>query len=252
MTRYKLVNANRGDEILAFMHDYIHSLLTDSFSMPNELNLEGDDYDNLHKQLMKEHDVNLTHVECCNSNQSTSQLNSFLTDDVLSIDEALFCILGLNITSKPNNFSILELGKQKSNKVLDSVISNTSEHRKLTRAIIANKDAGLTLVQGQYICTEKFISWAIEKGYIKEYSIDEVKDNNISKFNNDRAYAKKHNAKVIKDAFNRYKTKVDTANSFMDNKSNYDKYKSDLIPMSEDGKLPSIGTLKSYLYDTNK
>ena len=101
MTRYKLVNANRGDEILAFMHDYIHSLLTDSFSMPNELNLEGDDYDNLHKQLMKEHDVNLTHVECCNSNQSTSQLNSFLTDDVLSIDEALFCILGLNITSNP-------------------------------------------------------------------------------------------------------------------------------------------------------
>ena len=166
MTQYKLVNANRGNEIIDLMHNYTHSMLSDVFRIPNELNLDGDDYEALHDQLLDDHNNNLAHVECCNPNQSTNQLNSFLTDDVLSVDEALFCILGLNITSKPYSFSILNLSKHKSNKALDSVISNTSEYRKLTKAIIAEESTGLSLVKSQYIYTKQFILWAIDKGFI--------------------------------------------------------------------------------------
>ena len=255
MTQYKLVDTNRGNEIIDLMHNYTHSMLSDVFRIPNELNLDGDDYEALHDQLLDDHNNNLAHVEYCNPNQSTNQLNSFLTDDVLSIDEALFCILGLNITSKPHNFSILNLNKHKNNKALDSVISNTNEYRKLTKAIIAEESAGLPLVKSQYIYTKQFISWAIDKGFIEETNNKSNTGNIVTSHNQERDLIADHNIKVSLEEYEAWipiHGKSKNPSAFTNNSIAWSKLEARLKPLlNEDDAgnrvMPEKSTIAQYI-----
>ena len=232
--KYKLINENRGEEIIQLLYDYTNSLLSDVFSMPNELNLVGDNYDSLEEELMDVYENNLANVEQCNSHQSISQLNSFLTDDVLSVNEALFCILGLNIALIPYNFSILSLNNSKNSQALNSVISNTNEYRKLTKSIIAKKHTGLALVENRYINTEQFISWAQSKGFIELIDY-QPNPGNISKYNKDRALIKDHNDQVIREEFEKWQAppgKSKNANLFANNATAYNNLKPKLKPLT--------------------
>ena len=118
MTQYELVNKNLGDSVITTMYVHTESLLNDVFEITAMSIIEDENaYDNLYRKLMDNYENNLDTVKCCNSNQTTEQLNSFLTDDTISIDEALFCILGLNITAKPYGYSILNLNKHKNHSI---------------------------------------------------------------------------------------------------------------------------------------
>ncbi len=251
MTQYELVNKNLGDSVITTMYVHTESLLNDVFEITAMSIIEDENaYDNLYRKLMDNYENNLDTVKCCNSNQTTEQLNSFLTDDNISIDEALFCILGLNITAKPYDYSILNLNKHKNHSVIDSAIFKTSEYRKLIKAINVIEETGLVFTPTNDIYTIGFVAWALRKGFIKEIGnpIQSSKKNNKLDIHNARIKKiKDHNTGVLVKQYTLQIEKV-TAHAFAMEDKYYNTYKDQLLPLLKTRKKPEALPERKVLY----
>ena len=242
MKQYKLVNENIGKETIEKLDDHLSSQRNDS------------DCSNGYEFEMDVHDLsrNIRITKYYQKNDPNKSLNNFIKDNYLDFDEIVFCLSGLNpIALLDIRSSYSEQNRcEKPVDLMRGFLQNYNDvYRKLLKAPRINELNGFVPEDYKKIYTKDLIPWAIDNGFIEEVLNNEIKNNNIGKFNNDRVNAKKHNTKVMINTFNKYKTKADTVGSFMDKKSNYDIYKSELIPMSEDGKLPAISTLQAYLYE---
>jgi len=255
MKEYKLVNENRGGDICKLLDKYISSeykFYNAIERLPSFISKPLSKLGNAKEKLLLKKWVHLI-IENMHTHPNTA-LNHYLVDGWLSLDEAIFCIMGLNprVIEMINDDPRLPKNRKITSVLLKHFVLQTAEGRGLYKAPRTNDSDGFVSDEEDKVNTKGLISWAIEKGFIEEDLGNEIKDNNISKFNNDRVDAKKHNTKVIVEAFETLKNSRDTINSFIDNDKYYNKYKSDLIAISKDGKLPKKSVLKGYLYNYKK
>ena len=231
------------------------SELNEAFVEPIEAeNLGCSNIDELERKLMTQYYTNQDSVFACSSDQSNEQLNSFLTDDNLSQEEAIFCLLGLNIDSIPHDFSVHNITTKNNNQILDYFISKTEEYRKLEKAIKIKEKTNLYLTSDGDIHTEGFISWAVNKGFIEENTeatkFVEQKLSNIEQHNTKLKEIRDHNTKVIVDCYHMHDTKNISKHAFITRDKYYNKYKDQLFlfPKSKNNKERLVCKLTLYKY----
>ena len=173
MKQYRLINEDRGAEIISDMEDYLDSKLTDTIKIPAEAeNMGYTNADELEQQLTDEFERNSKNLSNCNT-CTNKQLNEWLNCyDYLTPEEALFCLLGLDINHIPNKFSIEKTRSEIDCQVIDMVADQTIEYKSLRRAIKANEKNKLTLSPNGKIYTDDLTDWAVDK------FIEEITDNN--------------------------------------------------------------------------
>jgi len=182
MTKYKLVNEDRGVEICEMLDKVIsNSKFYNAFEkLPNFISKPISMLSrNAKEHLLFKKWVTFT-VKNIYSNPSIS-LNHYLADEYLSIDEAIFCIMGLN----PRVIEWIDANPRKSaNKEITSLllkqfIMQTSEGRGLYKAPKIIEPGGFISEDGSKVYTNGLAAWAIEKGFIEEVIKNE--DNQITK-----------------------------------------------------------------------
>ncbi len=173
MKEFKLINENRGNEIIQELEDALNSKFNDMFAIPAEAEDAGcGDIHELEQRLTDEYEQNIQNLSPLRVSQSPRQLNTYLKYAYLTLEEAFFCLLGLDISSTPKDFSILKMRTRANYQVIDSVIYNTEEYKILSRAIEAQENTGVNTSSDGKIYTDGLINWAIDK------FIEEVTGNN--------------------------------------------------------------------------
>jgi DNA mismatch repair ATPase MutS len=251
MKQYKLVNENRGNEIIAMLEDILAGDIFNKLDKAPKL-LTKIIFKTKNGKEFKSYKESVEIIKELHHKQSSVALNHYLADRYLSFDQAALCMLGLNpmaVSAIGNNPRVIN--RKIKGVILKRFIMETAECRGLSKAPGVEEKSGFISDAEDKVYTDGFISWAIDQGIIAIIN-GKGKKNNINKFNSERVDAKEHNKQVIIDAFYKYKSKSDSINSFMDNNKYYEKYKSDLVPMFEDGELPKKSTLRDYLYDSEK
>jgi len=171
MTKYKLVNEGRGVEICEMLDKVIsNSKFYNAFEkLPNFISKPISVLSkNAKEHLLFKKWVTFT-VKNIYSNPSIS-LNHYLADEYLSIDEAIFCIMGLNprviewINADPRKSA----NKEITSLLLKQFIMQTSEGRGLYKAPKINEPGGFISEDGSKVYTNGLIAWSIKKGFIEE------------------------------------------------------------------------------------
>lgn len=167
MKQYKLINENCGAEILSELEERLNDKLNDMIKIPIEAESMGyANNDELEQQLTDEFERNVENLSNCNTH-TNNQLNEWLNYYAyLTPEEALFCLLGLDINHIPNKFSIEKMHSEINCQVIDAVASRTLEYESLRRAIKAKEKIGMDL-PGRDIYTDGLINWAVGK-FIEE------------------------------------------------------------------------------------
>ena len=168
MKQYKLVNENRGDEIITML----------------EKILVGDIFKKLDKapkpltkiilktkngKEFKSYKESVALIKKLHHKQPNLALNHYLADNYLSFDEAVFCILGLNprtVGAMSNNPRVIN--KKMKGVILQRFILETAEGRGLSKALRVEEQSGFISDEEDKVYTDEFISWAIKKGFIEE------------------------------------------------------------------------------------
>jgi len=192
---------------------------------------------------------------------SNEALNDYLRDDKLSFNEALFCILGLNprVLIDIDIASLADFEKSGNNdRILLNKLSLTEEFRILSKAPKATGTYGF--IFDSIVFTGKFINWSVEKDFLTEASTlnQEQKDGgNIEKYN--QGYKKLawfHNARIAINAYESLEPMPKTINTLFKDAKFYNSIKDELVLIADEGeqlnKIPSIGTVKNYIYHYNK
>ena len=181
MKQYKLVNENRGDEIITMLEKI---LVGDIF---NKL-------DKTHKILtkiilktrngkeFKSYKESVALIKKLHHKQPNLALNHYLADNYLSFDEAVFCILGLNprtVGAMSNNPRVIN--KKIKGVILQRFIVETAEGRGLSKAPRVEEESGFISDEEDKVYTDELISWAIKKGFIEEVASLNSKSNKPTK-----------------------------------------------------------------------
>ncbi len=156
MTQYKLVNENNGKELLSYMSDsmlYYEILISKSEFCDSDMETLNFD------------------IETIGAKDPTSKdnsLNDFLNDEYLSFKEALFCLVGFT----PHAVSIYGDDTMsytdRPGFLVDMVLSETREYRKLKKAPKLETKGGFISVTEDRVYTNGLIPWAIKAGIIEE------------------------------------------------------------------------------------
>ena len=168
MKQYALVNENRGVEIIAMLEAL---LATDIFNKLDNApkfitkiilkTKNGKEF-----KLYKE---SVALIKELHHKQPNLALNHYLADNYLSLDEAVFCILGLNpktVGAMNNNPRVIN--KKIKGVILQRFIVETAEGRGLSKAPRVEEESGFISDAEDKVYTDEFISWAIKKGFIEE------------------------------------------------------------------------------------
>jgi len=167
MKKYKLINEDRGAEIIYGLEDELNSKLNDTIAIPAEAaDISCTNIDELEQQLIDEFERNSKNLSnCCT--QSPQQLNECINYDYLTPEEVIFCFLGLDIRYIPENFSTEKMYSEVDCQVIDNIVDNTIEYKMLKRAIKLKEKTGITITPNREIHTDGLIDWAIDK-FIEE------------------------------------------------------------------------------------
>jgi len=158
MNQYKLVNENRGEEVLATMKEaaWIYELQIGNSEITKS-DVETFEYD----------------MEIIRTQQlisSDNSLNDFLHDDYLNFREAVFCLVGIN----PNTVIALDRDTMspddRAGILVYQTVKESREYRKLSRAPQVGQKDGFISKAEDKVYTKGFIRWAIEKGLFIEVS----------------------------------------------------------------------------------
>jgi len=176
MKQYKLTNEKRASEVL----DMLERLLsTDIFT---RLNSAPKFIRNLLLKTKngKEYKFYYDAVHVIKKNQfdhPNLALNHYLSDEYLSLDEAIFCIVGLN----PMAIEMMGVNPRIVNRTanglfLKRLLTQLSEGRRLYKAPRIGEPEGFISYSENRVYTAGLITWAIQKGYIEEISNRELID----------------------------------------------------------------------------
>jgi hypothetical protein len=158
MNQYKLVNKDRGEEVLAIMKEaaWIYEL-----QIGNSEIIKSD-------VETFEYDMEIIRTQQLIS--SDNSLNDFLHDDYLSFREAVFCLVGIN----PNTVIALDRDTMspddRAGILVYQTVKESREYRKLSRAPQVGQKDGFISKTEDKVYTKGFIRWAIEKGLFIEVS----------------------------------------------------------------------------------
>ena len=181
MKQYALVNENRGVEIIAMLEAL---LATDIFNKLDNApkfitkiilkTKNGKEF-----KLYKE---SVALIKELHHKQPNLALNHYLADNYLSLDEAVFCILGLNpktVGAMNNNPRVIN--KKIKGVILQRFIVETAEGRGLSKAPRVEEESGFISDEEDKVYTDELISWAIKKGFIEELVESKTKQKKSTK-----------------------------------------------------------------------
>lgn len=181
MKQYKLVNENRGVEIIdmleALLASDIFNKLDNAPKFITKIILKtknGKEF-----KLYKE---SVALIKELHHKQPNLALNHYLADNYLSLDEAVFCILGLNprtVGAMSNNPRVIN--KKIKGVILQRFIVETAEGRGLSKAPRVEEDSGFISDEEDKVYTDELISWAIKKGFIEELVESKTKQKKSTK-----------------------------------------------------------------------
>ena len=183
MNQYKLVNKDRGEEMLAIMKEaaWIYELQIGNSEIIKS-DVETFEYD-------------MEIIRTQQSISSDNSLNDFLHDDYLSFREAVFCLVGIN----PNTVIALDRDTMspddRAGILVYQTLKESREYRKLSRAPQVGQKDGFISKAEDKVYTKGFIRWAIEKGLFIEVS-DNKTINKIGP--EERNYSKKFSKELHK------------------------------------------------------
>ena len=168
MKQYALVNENRGVEIIAMLEALLASDIFNKLDNAPKFitkiilkTKNGKEF-----KLYKE---SVALIKELHHKQPNLALNHYLADNYLSLDEAVFCILGLNprtVGAMNNNPRVIN--KKIKGVILQRFIVETAEGRGLSKAPRVEEESGFISDAEDKVYTDEFISWAIKKGFIEE------------------------------------------------------------------------------------
>jgi hypothetical protein len=171
MKQYKLVNENRGVDICKLLDRLVSSehKFYDAFEkLPNFISKPLSKFNTAKEKLLFKKWVNLI-TKSMHTRPNTA-LNHYLTDDWLSLDEAIFYIMGLNpmaiemISDDPR----VPKNRKITSVLLKHFVLQTAEGRGLYKASRTNNSDGFVSDEEDKVNTKELISWAIKKGFITE------------------------------------------------------------------------------------
>jgi|TARA_B110000967_G_C18777552_1_gene506400 hypothetical protein len=179
--KYKLVNENRGDEIIAMLEEILDGDVFDKLNKGPKLltkiilkTKNGKEF-----ELYKE---GVALIKELHHKQPNLTLNHYLADNYLSFDESVLCILGLNpIVVRALNNNPRVINKKIKGVMLKNFIMEIPEGRSLSKAPRIGKEFGFISDAEDKIYTDGLITWAIKKKYIEETTNDELIDSKKDK-----------------------------------------------------------------------
>jgi len=180
MKQYKLVNENRGNEIIVMLEDKLTSDIFKKLDNAPKL-LTKIIFKTKNGKEYKSYKESVEIITELHHKQSRVALNHYLADNYLSFDEAAFCILGLNpmaIRAMGNNPRVVH--KKIEGVILKRFIMETAEYRGLSKA---PRESEFISDAEDKIYTDGLISWATKKGFIEEVVESKAKHKTSTKPN---------------------------------------------------------------------
>ena len=134
MKQYKLVNENRGDEIIAMLEKILVGDIFNKLDKTPKL-LTKIILKTKNGKEFKSYKESVELIKELHHKHPNLALNHYIADEYLSFDEAVFCILGLN----PRTLGTMENNPRVINKeikgvILKRFIMETAEGRGLSKA----------------------------------------------------------------------------------------------------------------------
>ncbi len=168
MKQYKLVNENRGDEIITMLEKILVSDIFNKLDKTPKI-LTKIILKTRNGKEFKSYKESVELIKELHHKQPNLALNHYLADNYLSFDEAVLCILGLNprtVGGMGNNPRVIN--KEIKSVILKRFIMETAEGRGLSKAPRVEEESGFISDAEDKVYTDEFISWAIKKGFIEE------------------------------------------------------------------------------------
>ena len=168
MKQYKLVNENRGDEIITMLEKILVSDIFNKLDKTPKI-LTKIILKTRNGKEFKSYKESVELIKELHHKQPNLALNHYLADNYLSFDEAVLCILGLNprtVGAMDNNPRVIN--KKIKGVILKRFIMETAEGRGLSKAPRVEEESGFISDAEDKVYTDEFISWAIKKGFIEE------------------------------------------------------------------------------------
>ena len=168
MKQYKLVNENRGDEIITMLEKILVSDIFNKLDKTPKI-LTKIILKTRNGKEFKSYKESVELIKELHHKQPNLALNHYLADNYLSFDEAVLCILGLNprtVGAMDNNPRVIN--KKIKGVILKHFIMETAEGRGLSKAPRVEEESGFISDTEDKVYTDRLISWAIKKGFIEE------------------------------------------------------------------------------------
>ena len=168
MKQYKLVNENRGDEIITMLEKILAGDIFNKLNKTPKL-LTKIILKTKNGKEFKSYKESVALIKELHHKQPNLALNHYLADNHLSFDEAVLCILGLNprtVGAMDNNPRVIN--KKIKGVILKHFIMETAEGRGLSKAPRVEEESGFISDTEDKVYTDRLISWAIKKGFIEE------------------------------------------------------------------------------------
>jgi len=181
MKQYKLVNENRGDEIITMLEKILAGDIFNKLEKTPKL-LTKIILKTKNGKEFKSYKESVELIKELQHKQPNLALNHYLADNYLSFDEAVFCILGLNprtVGAMSNNPRVIN--KKIKGVILQHFIVETAEGRGLSKAPRVEEESGFISDEEDKVYTDELISWAIKKGFIEELVESKAKQKKSTK-----------------------------------------------------------------------
>ena len=170
MKYYNLIREDRGEKMLARL---------EKSASNRQKDLEGISRLSKDKKLADTFIKNVEIIKSFKHHTSVDILNQYLTDDYITLHEALFLLLGIDPMAIAIMYKNIEFETKKiQDELLLINIKGTLEYRKLKKIPKINEDPqGFYSEENDRVYTKGFIDWAIEKQFIKVVTVNEASDN---------------------------------------------------------------------------
>ena len=168
MKQYKLVNENRGDEIITMLEKILVGDIFNKLDKTPKI-LTKIILKTRNGKEFKSYKESVELIKELHHKQPNLALNHYLADNYLSFDEAVLCILGLNprtVGTMDNNPRVIN--KKIKGVILKHFIMETAEGRGLSKAPRVEEESGFISDEEDKVYTDGLVTWATKKGFIEE------------------------------------------------------------------------------------
>jgi len=168
MKQYKLVNENRGDEIITMLEKILVGDIFNKLDKTPKI-LTKIILKTRNGKEFKSYKESVELIKELHHKQPNLALNHYLADNYLSFDEAVLCILGLNprtVGTMDNNPRVIN--KKIKGVILKRFIMETAEGRGLSKAPRVEEESGFISDEEDKVYTDGLVTWATKKGFIEE------------------------------------------------------------------------------------